>query len=182
VAVGRLEPQKDHDTLLRAFAHARAGGLEASLVVVGDGSRRSALESLAAELGVERHVHFTGFVDDPYPWMGSATAVVLSSRYEGSPNVLLEALALGVRCVSTDCPHGPAEILTDDRLGSLVPVGDPVALAGALVAAAAAAGEEGAADAEHRVAHVRAHHDLAAVARAYAEALLGRPLGAGAVG
>jgi glycosyltransferase involved in cell wall biosynthesis len=170
VAVGRLEPQKDHDTLLRAFAEVRRRH-DAALVVVGDGSRRAALAALAAELDVVERVHFTGFVDNPYPWMRASTALVLSSRFEGSPNVLLEALALGLPCVATDCPHGPSEILVDPRLGRLVPVGEPVALAAAMAEVAEHPDPEAAAV---RTDHVRRCHDLGAVAAAYGDVLLGR--------
>jgi glycosyltransferase involved in cell wall biosynthesis len=179
LAVGRLEPQKDHATLLRAFALLRARGVDAALVLAGDGSRRAALAGLAAELGVADRVALVGFVDNPYPLYRWATALVLSSRFEGSPNVVLEALALGVPVVSTDCPHGPSEILTAPWLGRLVAVGEPPALAEAMAELGSDPG--GPDEAARRIDHVRAHHDLPAVARSYGEVLLGRsPDGRGA--
>jgi glycosyltransferase involved in cell wall biosynthesis len=165
LSVGRLEPQKDHTTLLRAFAEV-AHEIDAALVVVGDGSLRSELEDLAAHLGVADRVLFTGARANPYPLFRAADVLVLSSRYEGMPNVLLEALALGLRCVATDCPHGPAEILVEPGLGALVPVGDAPALAGAMVAAARPAPDPG-----RGVAHVRAHHSPEGAVAAYRRVL-----------
>ncbi|GGL55911.1 glycosyltransferase [Halocalculus aciditolerans] len=130
--VGRLEPEKDLDTLLRAFERVHARRPTARLVLAGTGSRREALETLAAERGLADAVSFTGFVD-PAPYMARASAFALSSRYEGLPTVLIEALACGCPVVSTDCPSGPREILGDDAYGRLVPVGDDAAFADALL-------------------------------------------------
>ena len=84
------------------------------------------------ELGLAGEVDLPGFVPNPYPLIARAALFVLSSAWEGSPNVLTEALALGVPAVSTDCPSGPAEILGGGRYGPLVPVGDVAALAEAM--------------------------------------------------
>lgn len=167
VAVGRLEPQKDHAALLGALAVVRRGH-DASLVLVGDGSLRSQLEADAARLGVSSWVHFAGFQDNPYPYLRNASALVLSSRYEGMPNVLLEALALGIPCVSTDCPHGPSEVIIDDRLGLLVAPGDSDALAMAMSAVA-----DRSWDPDFAVRHVRERHDVQTVMHQYVGALLG---------
>lgn len=131
VSLGRLAEQKDHPTLLRAYA---TSALRAShrLVVVGGGEWGGKLKCLAGELGVSDRVLFTGAMDNPYRVLADADLHVLSSRWEGYPNVLLEALALGVPVVSTDCPHGPREILDGGRYGRLVPVADPAALAHAM--------------------------------------------------
>lgn len=131
LAVGRLHPQKDYATLLTAFAELRRHR-EARLIILGEGEERSRLERLAVELGVAEHVSLPGFVSNPYAYMGRACLFVLSSRWEGLPTVLIEALALGARLVSTDCPSGPHEILQGGELGDLVPVGDPPALAAAM--------------------------------------------------
>ena len=131
VSAGRLVEQKDHETLLRAFAlylrreHGR-------LVILGAGPRRVALEALAAELGIAGDVWFAGFQENPIPFVRDAAAFVLSSRYEGFGNVLVEALGCGTPVISTDCPYGPAEILADGSYGRLVPPGDAGALAEAL--------------------------------------------------
>jgi glycosyltransferase involved in cell wall biosynthesis len=137
VACGRLSPQKDFATLLRALASARQGR-DCRLVILGEGPERENLQALAAELGVAEALDLVGFVDDAYAWMGKADAFVLSSRWEGLPNVLIEAMACGAPCVATDCPSGPREILQDGRHGELVPVGDWQAMARAIESTLAA--------------------------------------------
>lgn len=131
VSLGRLVEQKDQQTLLRAYAMS-ALRVTHRLVIVGDGDRRVDLEQLAGKLGIADRVLLTGAMDNPYPVLARASLHVLSSRWEGYPNVLLEALALGVPVVSTDCPYGPREMLDDGRRGRLVPVGDAAALARAM--------------------------------------------------
>lgn len=133
-ASGRMTRQKDFSTLLRAFARVRRAR-EARLLILGEGEQRPALEALARELGIAADVDMVGFVSNPYPYVRQADLFVLSSRWEGLPTVLIEALALGVPAVSTDCPSGPREILAEGRYGALVPVGDDEALAGAILAA-----------------------------------------------
>jgi len=134
LAVGKLQPQKDYPTLLRAFAGLRQQR-PARLVVLGEGPGRASLERLAGELGIAADLAFLGFVAEPFGWMARAAVVVSSSRFEGFSNVLVEALAAGATIVATDCPHGPRDVLADGACGRLVPVGDPPALARALVAA-----------------------------------------------
>lgn len=136
LGVGRLEPQKGFDVLLRAFAGARSRH-PCRLLLLGDGGRRAELEALAAELGVAEEVALPGFDPDPFPAMAAAGAFVLSSAWEGLPNVLIQAMALGTPAVATDCPSGPAEVTDGGRLGWLVPVGDATAMADAIVAALA---------------------------------------------
>ena len=126
LGVGRLHPQKDFPTLLRAFARIRRAR-PARLVILGSGTRperRDALLALAAELGVSEDVDLPGFVENPFPYMSHAAVFVLSSAWEGFGNVLVEAMACGCPVVSTDCPSGPSEILDAGRYGPLVPVGD----------------------------------------------------------
>lgn len=137
ISVTRLEEsQKDLTTLLRAYAqlvtqHAFGG----ALVIVGDGRDRAMLEALAAALGVAARVHFLGFIANPLPLVRQARVLVLSSRYEGLPTILIEALMLGQVLVSSDCPTGPHEILDAGRAGLLVAPGDVPALATALLRA-----------------------------------------------
>lgn len=133
LGAGRLTEQKDFPTLVRAFARLRSER-PARLVILGEGRGRAKLEQLAAELGVAADVALPGFASNPYAWMVHAKLFVLSSAWEGSPNVLTEALALGVPSVATDCPSGPREILAGGRWGALVPVGDAAALAAAMAA------------------------------------------------
>jgi len=133
LAAGRLAPAKDFATLLRAFARVRARR-PVRLVILGEGGQRRILEQLLRELGIEADVELHGFVDNPFAWMSRASLFVLSSAWEGSPGVLVEAMACGCPVVSTDCPSGPDEILAGGRYGRLVPVGDDAALADAIVA------------------------------------------------
>ncbi len=131
LGVGRLTKQKDFSTLVRAFAKLR-GQRACRLIILGDGREGPELERLAAELGVRPDVKFPGFVDNPWSWMARSQLFVLSSRWEGLGNVLVEALALGIPSVSTDCPSGPGEIMAQGRFGPLAPVGDVDALADAM--------------------------------------------------
>jgi glycosyltransferase involved in cell wall biosynthesis len=133
VAVGRLHEQKDFQTLLRAFALVRARR-SARLIILGEGPERPALEAGVAKLGLTEDVDLPGFVPNPYAFMAGASQFVLSSRYEGLPTVLIEAMACGCPVVSTDCPSGPGEILDNGKYGRLVPVGDAAALAEAMEA------------------------------------------------
>ena len=134
LAVGRLAPQKDFATLLRAFARVREGR-PARLMILGEGPERPSLEALVSELGLEGWAELAGRVLNPYPYMVRAGAFVLSSRWEGLPSVLIEALYCSVPIVATECPSGPAEILEGGRHGLLVPVGDVAALADGIAAA-----------------------------------------------
>jgi glycosyltransferase involved in cell wall biosynthesis len=134
LAVGRLTAQKDYPTLLRAFAKLRKEK-QSRLVILGEGEDRSSLESLTRELGIDEDVSLPGFAGNPFAYMARATVFVMSSRWEGLPTVLVEALCCGVPVVSTDCPSGPREILNDPRCSRLVPVSDVDALYSALSAA-----------------------------------------------
>jgi glycosyltransferase involved in cell wall biosynthesis len=134
LAAGRLVALKGYDTLLRAFARVRQQ-MPARLVILGEGSERPNLERLAAELGVAADVDMPGFDPNPFRYMRRAGVFVLSSRYEGLPNVLIQALACGCPVVSTDCPSGPSEILDGGRYGALVLVDDAEAMAQAIVRA-----------------------------------------------
>ena len=131
LGVGRLIPQKDFATLLRAFA-ILSTKCRARLVILGEGRLRPELESLARELGIDAHADLPGFAENPYRYMARAGVFALSSIYEGLPGVLIQALACACPVVSTDCPGGSAEILDGGRVGRLVPMQDPAALAEAL--------------------------------------------------
>jgi glycosyltransferase involved in cell wall biosynthesis len=131
LAVGRLHEQKDYPTLLRAFARLREDH-EARLVILGSGPLRESLAAQARELGIDRDFDMPGFSDNVYAHLARSRMFVLSSAWEGSPNVLVEAMAVGTPVVATDCPSGPFEILEGGRLAPLVPVGDAPALAAAM--------------------------------------------------
>jgi glycosyltransferase involved in cell wall biosynthesis len=134
VTAGRLVPQKDQETLLRAMAIYRRSG-SGRLLILGTGPLREHLENLAHELQIADAVDFVGFQSNPLPWFRRCDAFVLSSRSEGFGIALAEAMGCGTPVISTDCEHGPAEILGHGRYGTLVPPQDPVAMAAALTAA-----------------------------------------------
>jgi glycosyltransferase involved in cell wall biosynthesis len=131
LGAGRLTRQKDFTTLIRAFAELSAN-LDCRLIILGDGREEADLKALTKQLNLEDKVSFPGFTRNPYTFMAHADLFVLSSRWEGSPNVLTEAMTLGTPVVSTQCPSGPDEILDQGRHGPLVPVGDWQALANAM--------------------------------------------------
>ncbi len=133
VAVGRHCRQKNFAHLLRAFARLR-GRLDARLVILGEGDARTLanLQRLASELGVSQDVWLAGYQANPYRFLARARLFVLSSRWEGASNALIEALACGCPVVATACPTGVREVLTDQRTGALVPMGDVGALAEAM--------------------------------------------------
>jgi glycosyltransferase involved in cell wall biosynthesis len=134
LAVGRLTHQKGFDILLPAFAELVRRGLDLHLLILGEGEERARLEDTANRLGVSNRVFMPGFQINPYPFFARAETFVLSSRYEGLANVLLEAMALGLPVISTDCPHGPREVTKEGRYGILVPPDDPASLAEAVYA------------------------------------------------
>ena len=131
LAVGRLVSQKDFPTLLEALRRIREK-LPARLVILGEGPLRSMLEAQIRAMGLADAVALPGFCANPMAWMARVPVVALSSSSEGLPGVLLQAMACGAPVVSTDCPHGPREILEGGRWGALAPVGDAAALAAAI--------------------------------------------------
>lgn len=133
LAVGRLMKQKDFSSLLKAFAQLRQSR-PARLIILGEGEDRDMLEALVRQLDIDKDVSLPGFVENPYPYMVQASLFVMSSRWEGLPTVLVEALYCGPLVVSTDCENGPREILRDGKYGRLVPVGNPAKLAEAMAA------------------------------------------------
>jgi len=138
LTAGSLREQKDFASLITALSLLK---IKAQLVILGMGSEKRNLETLARELGVSSQVDFAGFADNPYRYMCRADVFVLSSIFEGFPNVLVEAMACGTPVVSTDCDYGPREILSEEEYtkrateleyadyGILTPVGDADALA-----------------------------------------------------
>lgn len=134
ISIGRLTKAKDYSTLIAAFAKVRQR-CDARLVILGEGEERARLQDISRYMGVEADVWLPGFVDPPYPYLARASVFVLSSIWEGLPTAIIEALALGVPVISTDCPGGSREILDNGRFGELVPVGDAEALADAILRA-----------------------------------------------
>jgi glycosyltransferase involved in cell wall biosynthesis len=134
LAAGRLIAQKDFATLIDAFARLRRAR-PVRLLILGEGELRTSLLAQAQALGVSEDVALPGFDTNPFAAMRAASVFVLSSRFEGLPGVLIQAMACGARVVSTDCPSGPREVLEGGRWGALVPVGDATALSVAIAAA-----------------------------------------------
>jgi glycosyltransferase involved in cell wall biosynthesis len=135
MAMGRLQYEKAYDVLLRAFSSVLKALPHARLAILGEGPLETELKRQTMELGVGHAVAFPGFQKNPWPYMKHADLFVMASRFEGLPNALLEALALGVPVVATDCPGGVREIQRSAREIVLVTPEDDVALAAAIVAA-----------------------------------------------
>lgn len=132
LGVGRLEPQKDFATLIKAFALVSLKQ-PCRLVLLGQGSQHENLQELAIELGVDNKIAMLGFQENPYQYMARAAVFVLPSAWEGFGNVVAEALALGTPVVCTNCQSGPAEIINQGKYGWLVPVGDDRTMANAIL-------------------------------------------------
>jgi glycosyltransferase involved in cell wall biosynthesis len=133
LAVGRLERQKGFDLLLDAFAASGVAGRGFRLVILGEGIERRPLMARVSELGIESQVSMPGVVRDPESWMARAAIFALTSRYEGFPNALLEAMAMGCAVVAADCDSGPRDIVRDEVDGLLVPPENVPALAAQLL-------------------------------------------------
>jgi glycosyltransferase involved in cell wall biosynthesis len=133
LGVGRLVGQKDFPTLIRAFAQVRKRKPSRLMILGSNAGSRPSLENLIRELDLEQVVAMPGFAGNPYNYMAKSGVFVLSSAWEGFGNVLAEALAVGTPVVSTDCESGPSEILDQGRYGKLVPIGDDLAMAEAIL-------------------------------------------------
>lgn len=127
LGVGALRQQKDFATLIHAFASVRRER-SCRLVILGEGRQRERLTQLVEQLGIAADVDLPGWQGNAHAWMARANVFALSSRWEGTANVIIEAAALGVPIVATDCHYGPREVLQDGRYGELVPTEDPEAL------------------------------------------------------
>lgn len=132
VAVGRLVEQKGFDTLIKAFAKIATDFPEWTLTIFGEGPDRGLLQSQINTLDLEDRVKLDGITERPGEWVSVASLFVLTSRYEGFPNVLIEAMAAGLPVVATDCDFGPSEIIESGVSGLLVPVDDVAELASAM--------------------------------------------------
>lgn len=134
VASGRLEHAKGFDVLLTAFALVRGHVPDVRLTIMGEGALGEALRAQSRSLGLQDTVTFPGFVLNPYPYYAHADLFVLSSRYEGLPNAMLEAMALGAPVIATDCPGGVREVVRDTSVHRLVPAEDSASLAAGIIA------------------------------------------------
>lgn len=133
LSVGRLSEEKDFETLIRAFEMVRKK-IPSRLIILGDGEKRQELEALIHRSGFENAVALPGFELNPFAFMKRVSVFVLSSKWEGLPGALIQALACGCPVVSTDCLSGPSEILKGGEYGYLVPVGDIDAIAAGIAA------------------------------------------------
>lgn len=131
MGAGRLAPVKDFPTLIRAF-HIVRSDRPVRLIILGEGRERTRLNSIIRSLGIEDDVALPGFKENPFSYLARAEVFVLSSLAEGLPGVLIQAMALGIPVISTECPGGVSEILLGGNIGKLVPVGDHVRLADAI--------------------------------------------------
>ena len=132
IAIGRLGQEKGFSFLIRAVAHLAREGTRCKLIILGEGTEKENLQRLVKELSLEDAVSLPGFQENPYKYLSRSTVFVLSSLYEGFPNVLLEALALGVPSIATRCPTGPEEIIIDGVSGILVEPASEEAMADAI--------------------------------------------------
>lgn len=132
IAVGRLVPQKGFDLLLQAFSKLTDRYREWHLTILGEGELRPQLEALRTELGLVDRVHLPGRVKNPHEYLQQADIFIMSSRFEGFPNALCEAMVAGTAVISTDCPNGPREIIRNGVDGILVPSENIAALADAM--------------------------------------------------
>lgn len=132
LSVGRMQYQKGHDVLIKAFKKVLADFPEWRLIICGEGDLRNSLELELEASDLSENIFLKGTVKDVFSIYQTASIFAMSSRFEGFPNALLEALAMGCACISTDCESGPREILEDGRLGMLTPVDDVEAMANAL--------------------------------------------------
>ncbi len=133
-AVGRLVKQKNYPLLLEAFAQLHATRADITLHIFGEGPERENILAAVSSLGLDEHVLLHGSVEDVAGALATADIYVMSSDFEGFPNALAEAMAMGLPSISTDCPTGPADLMRGGTRGVLVPVGDVSALVGAMTA------------------------------------------------
>lgn len=128
VTAGRLVEEKDHETLIKAFAKVQKR-LDCELIILGEGECEHDLQDVAKKLAIHQKVHFLGFQQNPYVYFKHADLFVLSSLREGFGHVLVESLAVGTPVVTTNCKPGAKEVLQDGKFGRISPVGNPDELA-----------------------------------------------------
>ncbi len=123
ISIGRLTDQKDHLTSVKAIKILKPN-LKLKMIIIGKGINKSLLENFIQDHKLDNKIKLIGYKKNPYPYLKKSDIVLLSSKYEGLPNVLLEAQFLKKYIISTDCPTGPREILLNGKAGDLVNIGD----------------------------------------------------------
>ena len=132
ITAGRLSKEKDFSTLINAFSIISNDFAQWDLVIFGEGPERPILENLIKSKGLEKRIFLPGRTQNILQEMSQASIFILSSKFEGMPNALAEAMAIGLPAISTDCPTGPRELIEHGHDGFLVPVGDASAMADAM--------------------------------------------------
>jgi N-acetylgalactosamine-N,N'-diacetylbacillosaminyl-diphospho-undecaprenol 4-alpha-N-acetylgalactosaminyltransferase len=133
ISVGRLEEQKNYTMLIRSFQRVSSQLPDARLIIIGEGKERPVLIRLIKNLALENRIDLIGQQDNPFMYLARADLFILSSVAEGFPNVLLESMICGCPVISTDCPSGPNEIITNGQNGILIPVGDTETMSKAMI-------------------------------------------------
>lgn len=164
-ALGRFDPAKQFDRLIEVFATLAQRFPQWDLWIWGEGPLRAAYQRRIEALGLAARIHLPGFSHTPWDELGRAAGFVLNSRVEGFPNALLEAMALGLPCVATDCPSGPADLTREGTDAALVPLGDEAALAAALSGLMQALPDERLARGRAAAASVRSRYALPGILR-----------------
>ncbi len=141
VASGRLAEQKNHRLLIDAFVQAHEKCPQLHLAIFGEGALREQLQAQIDQAGARAFIELPGRTDNMRAQLENADMYILSSDYEGMPNALMEAMAVGLPCISTDCPTGPADLIVDGETGLLVPTGDVQAMCNAICHLANAPGQ-----------------------------------------
>jgi len=121
LSVGRLVEQKGYDFLIKVAKELKEKKLSFSLTIIGDGPLRSELNNLIDKYFLQKNVKLVGFKADPFPYIKSADLFIVSSKWEGLNIALIEAMSMGIKVISTDCPYGPSEVLMNGQYGKLVP-------------------------------------------------------------
>ncbi|PIQ48598.1 MAG: hypothetical protein COW03_09450 [Cytophagales bacterium CG12_big_fil_rev_8_21_14_0_65_40_12] len=133
LSIGRFEWQKDYDTLLEAFEKVAQINTNVGLFILGKGPLAAHYKAKIAAMGLQERIELGGFDKNPFKYLSACDVYVLSSRHEGMPGVLIQAMACGTACVATDCPTGPNELIIHEVNGLLVPVGDVEGMAEAML-------------------------------------------------
>ena len=133
ITIGRLIELKDHKTMIKAFYIANHKYPNLKLIILGEGELKNNIKMLIEELNLKNKVILLGFVKNPFDYLKKADIFVFSSKYEGFPNVLVEAMACGLPVLSTNCPSGPSEILENGKYGILTEVGNKKEIAKAMI-------------------------------------------------